>query len=170
MKHLIFKILTCLPFVLVPGMAVADTIDPASYTDSLDVGESVTVRKTVSITEEATSSVVDVMFVFDITGSMGGEISAAKSSANDILSSLGGLGNLQSGSGWYGDPLHNGTHVDLNATNTGASSGINDMWDTGSCVVAGAFGGCGGDSPEVGYAALYETATETSWRPVERSH
>ncbi|WP_341938751.1 PEP-CTERM sorting domain-containing protein [Marinimicrobium sp. C2-29] len=151
--------------MLVPGMVLADSIDPASYSDSLDVGESVTVRKTVTVTEEATSSVVDVMFVFDITGSMGGEISAAKSSANDILSSLGGLGNLQSGSGWYGDPLHDGTHVDLNATNTGDSSGINDMWDSGSCTVAGASGGCGGDFPEVGYAALYETATETSWRP-----
>lgn len=165
MKHLICRIVTCLPFVLVPGLVLADTIDPASYSDSLDVGESVTVRKTVTVTEEATSSVVDVMFVFDITGSMGGEISAAKSSANDILSSLGGLGNLQSGSGWYGDPLHDGTHVDLNATNTGDGSGINDMWDTGSCVVAGADAGCGGDFPEVGYAALYETATETSWRP-----
>lgn len=155
----------CLPVMLIPGMVIADTIDPASYSDSLDLGESVTVRKTVTVSEEATSSVVDVMFVFDVTGSMGGAISSAKTSANDILTSLGGLGNLQSGSGWYSDPLHDGTHVDLNATNTGASAGINDMWDTGFCAVAGAPVGCGGDFPEVGYAALYETATETSWRP-----
>jgi hypothetical protein len=122
----------------------------------------------VTITEEVTGAVIDVMFVFDVSGSMGGEISAAKTQANSILSSLAGLGSLESGSGWYSDvppaPGSDGVHVDLNGGNTGATSGINDMWDTGSCVVAGTYVGCGGDFPELGYDAIAAAARDADWR------
>ena len=37
--------------LLAPVSAYADTIDPASYSDTLAVGESVTIRKTVTISE-----------------------------------------------------------------------------------------------------------------------
>jgi len=154
------------PLVLVPGMAVADSISPTSYTDTLALGESVTIRKTVTINASGpTDAVLDIMFVFDVTGSMGGEIANAKATANATLATLAGFGSLTSGSGWYSDPLHDGVHVDLNAGNTGASSGINDMWDTGNCDVAGVDRGCGGDFPEVGYAGIKDAATDASWRP-----
>jgi len=156
--------------ILAPSSAIADSIDPAVFAATLDVGESVTIRKTVTISAGSpTDALVDVMFVFDVTGSMGGEIASAKAAANNILTGLGGFGNLNSGSGWYSDvppsPGYKGVHVDLNGGNTGATSGINDMWDTGSCVVAGVYVGCGGDFPELGYHGIEEAATDTSWRP-----
>jgi hypothetical protein len=157
--------------ILAPVSAMADSIDPASYADTLAVGESVTIRKTVTINAGTpTSAPLDVMFVFDVTGSMGGEIAQAKAAANDILSGLAGFGNLRSGSGWYSDietgvTGFNGVHVDLNGGNTGAASGINDMWDTGSCVVAGVYAGCGGDFAEMGYAGISDAADNASWAP-----
>ena len=155
---------------LAPVSAYADSIDPAAFTATLAVGESVTIRKTVTITEGTpTTAPLDVMFVFDVTGSMGGEIALAKASASDILSGLSGFGSLRSGSGWYSDvpppPGYDGVHVDLNSGNTGATSGIDDMWDTGSCTVAGTFVGCGGDFAELGYAGIADAADNASWAP-----
>ena len=158
--------------VLAPASAIADSISPLSYTDTLAVGESVTITKTVTISRERpTTAPLDVMFVFDVTGSMGGEIADAKTAADAILTGLAGFGSLRSGSGWYSDVEpgvttgFNGVHVDLNAGNTAATSGINDMWDTGSCVVAGVYAGCGGDFPELGYAGISDAADNASWAP-----
>jgi len=151
--------------IMAPTMALADTIDPASYSDTLAVGESVTIRKTVVIEETTSTALLDVMFVFDVTGSMGGEIAAAKSKAGDILTSLGGFGDLASGTGWYSDPGFDGVHTDLSTTDADTVAGIGDMWDTGSCVVAGTGVGCGGDFPEKGYAAIADAAASASWRP-----
>ena len=156
--------------ILAPASAMADTIDPASYADTLAVGESVTITKTVTISAGTpTSAPLDVMFVFDVTGSMGGEIAQAKAAASDILSGLAGFGSLRSGSGWYSDvppaPGFDGVHVDLNSGNSGATSGIDDMWDTGSCIVAGVSVGCGGDFAELGNAAIKDAADNASWAP-----
>lgn len=148
--------------VLLPAQALADTINPSSYATSLGVGDSVTIRKTVTIEETTSTAVLDVMFVFDVTGSMGSAINNAKSSANTILSELASLGDLRSGSGWYSDPLYNGVQTDLNAGNTGAASGINAI---GLCTVGGSNVGCGGDFPEVGYAGIQNAAEDASWRP-----
>jgi len=168
MKIKMLKHLTPIGLVLGTWMASfsvqADTIDPMSYTDKLDVGESVTIRKTVTVTEAPTSSVLDVMFIFDLTGSMGGAISGAKAAAADIMSGLDAFGDLQTGTGWYSDPGSDGTYVDLNAGNTAASSGISDMWDGSSCSVGGMGVGCGGDFPEMTYAAIKDSAESTSWR------
>ena len=161
---------------LSPASAVADSIDPAMYSETLGLGESVTIRKTVTITAgRPTGAPLDVMFVFDVTGSMGDEIDLAKRAADDILTGLSGFGSLRSGTGWYSDPLFDGVHVDLNNGNTSASSGINDMWDGYSpfnpfstppwCSVAGVAVGCGGDFPEKGYAAISEAASSASWAP-----
>ena len=89
----------------------------------------------VSLSKEVTGAVIDVMFVFDVSGSMGGEISAAKTQANSILSSLAGLGSLESGSGWYSDvppaPGSDGVHVDLNGGNSiGAEPGETILGET----------------------------------------
>ena len=145
-----------------PGFSLADSIDPTSFAASLAVGESVTVRKTVTITERTTSAVLDVMFIFDVTGSMGSQINAAKAKADDILTALGGFGDLQSGVGWYSDPGFDGVHTDLNAGNTSASSGIDDI---GLCTIAGVGSvGCGGDFPEKGFGAIKDAADNASWR------
>ncbi len=144
----------------------ADSIDPASYVNnSLAVGDSVTIRKTVTITNKPTSALLDVMFVFDVTGSMGAEIAAAKAKASDILDALSGFGDLASGTGWYSDPGFNGVHTDLSTTKADTVAGIGDMWNAGRCTVAGTFVGCGGDFPEKGYGAIKEAADSASWRP-----
>lgn len=140
-----------------PTSAMADTIDPTSYADTLAVGESVTIHKTVTIGESTSSAVLDVMFIFDTTGSMGPYISAAKTKAADILTSLSGYGDLASGTGYYADPHFDGVHTDLTTNDATTIAGINDF---GAC-----YGDCGGDYPELGYAAIADAANNASWRP-----
>ena len=57
---------------LFASTAIADSISPDSFETTLEVGDSVTITKTVTITEERpTSALVDVKFISDTTGSMG---------------------------------------------------------------------------------------------------
>ena len=77
---------------LLGGTAFADTIDPTSFSADIAVGESVTIRKTVVIEEGTADASIDVMFLIDTTGSMGGAIDAAKLAAADILTGLAGSG------------------------------------------------------------------------------
>jgi hypothetical protein len=148
-----------------PMSAMADSIDPATFAATLEVGESVTIRKTVTINAGSpTTAPIDVMFVFDVTGSMGSEIAAAQSAANSILTGLAGFGSLRSGTGWFADPTHNGTESDLTSIDATTVASINGY---GSCEVAGLFDGgkCGGDFPEVGYAGIRDAANDSSWAP-----
>lgn len=162
-KGTVFALATA---ILAPASAIADSIDPAMYSDTLAVGESVTIRKTVTINAGGpTGAPLDVMFVFDVTGSMGGEIATAKAAADDILMGLSGFGSLRSGMGWYSDPTSNGVHVDLNSGNTSTTSGIDLVWDSGNCTVDGVHRGCGGDFPEKGYAGISDAADNASWAP-----
>jgi len=151
--------------ILAPSSAVADSIDPTSYADTLAVGESVTIRKTVTITKDSpTTAPLDVMFVFDVTGSMGGEIAIAKAAANDILTGLSGFGSLRTGTGWYADPTFDGVASDLTATDATTVASIGGY---GACTVGGVFdsGKCGGDFPEKGYAGISDAADNASWAP-----
>ena len=93
-----------LGMIMLPMTALADTISPASYSDTLLVGESVTITKTVTIDDAPpTDATLDVMFLFDTTGSMGGLINDAKASASDILSGLSGYGDVAFGVSHYED-------------------------------------------------------------------
>ena len=140
-----------------PTFAMADTIDPTSYADTLGVGESVTITKTVTVEKTTSTALLDVMFIFDTTGSMGSYISAAKAKAADILTSLSGFGDLASGTGYYADPHFDGVHTDLTTNDATTIAGINDFY---AC-----YGDCGGDYPEKGYAAISDAAMNASWRP-----
>lgn len=153
---------------MVPALSSADSIDPDAVTHTfLGVGDTLTIRKTVTIDEGApTTAPIDIMFMFDHTGSMGPFIAAAQAAAADILTGLSGFGSLRSGSGWYDDPRHNGASVDLNAGNTAASSGIDDMFACGvSCHDIDGFTGGGGDFPESGYAGIVDGSNLPSWNP-----
>ncbi|MEJ2521608.1 MAG: VWA domain-containing protein, partial [Gammaproteobacteria bacterium] len=143
--------------LLAPGWASADSIDPASYADTLEEGESVTIRKTVTIDEGTTSSLIDVIFLIDTSGSMGGEIAAAKTAASDILSGLAGFGNVATGSGYYSDPGYDGLYRSLTTNATTGQQNINDI-DL-------LLGGGGGDFPEKGFAATEQAAEGAAWRP-----
>lgn len=145
------------------SMAVfADTISPTSFSADLGVGDSVTVRKTVTVSASGpTAAVVDIMFVFDTTGSMGGAINNAKATATSVLNDLattysGGGGSLMSGVGQYDDP---GRSILNNLTSTVATSqaSINSLF---AC-----YGSCGGDYAELGYGGIKLAADTAAWRP-----
>jgi hypothetical protein len=150
---------------LTPFGAIADTIDPATYADTLGIGESVTIRKTVTITTESpTTAPLDVMFVFDVTGSMGPYIATAKAAANDILAGLAGFGSLRSGTGWYADPTSDGNASALTANDATTVASINGY---GACTVGGVYSSslCGGDFPESGFAGISGAADNADWAP-----
>lgn len=143
----------CLP----ASVAVADTISPSSFSATLDVGESVTINKTVTVEAgKPTSSKVDVFFLADNTGSMGGIINQVKASAASILSSTAGLGDVQFGVGRY-----------VGEAGTTSFSLITQLTDSQASAQAGInawFASGGGDEPEANLYALHHVATDTAWR------
>lgn len=135
------------------GVAFADTITPDSYEATVGLGESVTIRKTVVVEKEVKTALIDVMFLFDTTGSMGAGIAAAQADASAILTGLSGFGDLASGTGFYNDTPFDGVVSDLTTT---------DATTIASIGTFGAFGG--GDFPERGNDAIKDAADNASWR------
>jgi hypothetical protein len=141
---------------LFASSAFADTISPTSYSAGLNVGESTTIRKTVVIKAGGpTSALVDIMFVFDTTGSMGGAIAGAKATATSLITALNATygGGLQSGAGFYNDP---GAGITSNLTGTIATT---------QTSINGYFASGGGDFPELGYDGVSIAARDATWRP-----
>ncbi|WP_029061943.1 VPLPA-CTERM sorting domain-containing protein [Labrenzia sp. DG1229] len=138
------------------GAALADTISPLSYTNNtLGVGDTVTISKTVVIESTGpTDALLDVMFLVDTTGSMGRAIANAKSAASNIITGLGGFGDVQTGAGFYNDPAFNGVLSDLTSTAATTIATINTFTASG-----------GGDFPERGHEAIKDAADNASWRP-----
>lgn len=141
--------------IIAPSALFADTIDPLTYTDTLAVGESVTIAKTVVIEASGTSTaIMDVMFLMDTTGSMSATIAGAKASASTIIANLSAFGDLQSGVAAFDDPVPTNTIVtDLTASEPAVQAGLNSLFASG-----------GGDTPEFGYAGLADVANNASWR------
>jgi hypothetical protein len=145
--------------LLVPMGTMADSVAPSSVNATLNVGANTTINKTVTVTAGTpTTSKVDVYFLADTTGSMGGEIAAVKASASSILSSTAGLGDVQFAVGEYkdiGDSYQYRLNTGMTANQSTAQNAIN-MW--------GASGG--GDDYESQLQALYFAATQsaTGWR------
>ena len=136
--------------------AVADSITPDTYSTTLNVGESVTIRKTVEITERPSSARVDVFFLSDTTGSMGGEIGQVKTNALSVLSNISGLGDVQFAVGEYKDITDAFTYrlnTALTSNTTDVQAGINAWSATG-----------GGDYAEANLFGLEEAAENTPWR------
>jgi hypothetical protein len=149
--------LAAFAFVASAAIGLADSISPGSVTASLDVGESLTIKKTVTVSEgPPTSSKVDVFFLADTTGSMGGAIANVKAAAASILSSAAGLGDVAFGVGEYkdvGDVYIYRKNTEITTVQATAQAGIN-LW--------GASGG--GDTPEANLFALEQVAETTAWR------
>ncbi|WP_209426849.1 vWA domain-containing protein [Pararhodobacter sp. SW119] len=144
-------------FALTGGMAWADSISPESYEATLNVGESVTINKTVTVDAGVlTTGLVDIFFLADSTGSMGGQINQARTNANTIISGLSGLGDVHFGVGEYrdtGDAFTYRTNTALTGNATAITTGIN-QWTAGG----------GGDFPEANLIGLQRVAQETEWR------
>jgi VPDSG-CTERM motif/von Willebrand factor type A domain len=141
--------------------AFADSISPSTFSGSVDVGSSLSVSKTVTVNAGTpTSAQVDVYFLADTTGSMGGEVGAVQASASSLLSSLSGLGNVAFGVGEYKDdpatsfdPYAFRMNSNISTSAAAAQAGIN-LW--------GASGG--GDIPEADLNGLTQAADQAKWR------
>lgn len=164
MKNAIRMLGVAAGFALASSMAMADSISPETYSATLGIGESVTITKTVVISKGSpTSALLDVKFIADTTGSMGGIISTVRNNATTIMNNLSGFGSAEFGVSEYGDrtdyPFYgysvNGTKVNTPLTSTVATAqaGI-DTWKANS----------GGDLPEANLTALKEQAQATDWR------
>jgi len=163
------KLVTAIALVLGSASAFADSIDPAIYTDTLTVGESVTIKKTVTVTAAApTSAKLDVMFLMDVTGSMGSVINAAKSSASTILSNLSSFGDLASGTAFFSDDPWYSPDPCTSMALSCYTDITSPLSTTDANTVTGLNGyvlGYGGDGPEEGYLGVTRTVLDTAWRP-----
>ncbi|MFV0292144.1 MAG: vWA domain-containing protein, partial [Paracoccus sp. (in: a-proteobacteria)] len=152
------------------GVASADSISPETFTADLAIGESVTIEKTVVISEgKPTSAPLDVMFLFDTTGSMGGEIGQAKSSAGDIITGLAALGSAKTGVAYYDDVLRSrggaaGTGA-CGTTECGSISNLSFTATDTTAAINGLSASGGGDFAEEGNMGVLDVVDNASWRP-----
>lgn len=140
----------------IPVLLFADAISPASYSADVAIGGSVTFTKTVTITNAPTTAKVDVMFLTDATGSMGGTIDGVKTNASEILSSVAGLGDVAFSVGSYrdaGDDYVFRTEQNMTTNQTDVQSALN-TWGAGG----------GADWEEADIFALQQSANNTAWR------
>lgn len=166
MKNLIkFLGSTLAALMLVPTAGFADSISPTSYSDSLAVGESVTIRKTVTIDDAPpTDALIDVHFLIDTSGSMGGAIDGAKAAASDILTALSGFGDLAAGVGVFSEAASLTNAAPGNVINQDLTTSAAATLTAISAVTLGVPDG-GGDFPERGQDAVKLVSDNLSWRP-----
>jgi murein DD-endopeptidase MepM/ murein hydrolase activator NlpD len=144
--------------LLIPVHVLADSVVPSNYGASLKAGASVTITKTVTINAGApTSALVDVFFLADTTGSMGGTLTSVQSGAAAILADTAGLGDVAYGVGEYrdtGDAFVYRLNQDITKDTTAVQNAINTWLPDG-----------GGDWEEGQIYALYQVANTVAWRP-----
>jgi hypothetical protein len=157
------------------GIPCYASISPTSITATLEPGESVQETKTVHI--EMIPAQVDVIFAFDLTGSMGDIIDTAKTRAVDIMTELTtALGtdvqfgvmsymdypDLYSSCGYtenYGNPAYGDYAYSLDQSITGDTTTVNS-------TIGGLVIGSGGDFPEDYTRIMYESYADPAvgWR------
>ena len=147
------------------GLAHADLITPDVFNTTLTLGGSTTINKVVTIEAAGTqTATLDVVFLFDTTGSMGPLLANAKVNANDIMNGIDGFGDVRYGVADYRDFLVAGKSwgssgdypFDLKAdlgAKAAATTAINSLVASG-----------GNDIPESNLYALQQTAEQVSWR------
>jgi hypothetical protein len=157
MKTKSFLTISCV-LLLFSVSAKADSISPDTFSATLGVGESVTITKTVTVTEEPGSEIpVDVFFLTDSTGSMYSAINQVKASAAAVLAGTSGVGDVAWGVGEYRDIYDSFTYrtnQDITSNEAAVQAGINN-W----------YAGGGGDWYEANLFALEQVAETVSWRP-----
>lgn len=157
MKNRILTAVAAAAMFALPTLAFADSITPDTFSATLAVGGSTSINKTVTINQSITTSKVDVFFLADTTGSMGGAIASVKSAASSIMSSVSGFGSVSYGVGeykdfGYGDPYAYRLNSAI-GTAAAAQSGIN-LWTASG----------GADWEEANLYALTSVATGAGWR------
>ncbi len=144
-------------FLLTVSFAYGDSITPSSFSAHIAaIGGTATLRKTVTISPIATAP-VDLFFLTDTTGSMGGAISNVRTGFSSVVSSVSGVASdARYGAGQYRDIFDSFTYSldqDLTANPAVVQTAINSWFASG-----------GGDTPEGNLIALEEVANTTSWR------
>lgn len=148
----------------VPAAAIAGSISPATFEATIAVGGSVTVTKTVT-TDAIGASKVDVFFLTDDTGSMGGVINNVRNTAGALLTQLQSTyTDIAFGVGSYdGDPREGVLLASPPAANLTAAYSRQSMITTNIAQVQAAINtwaaGGGGDDPEANFFALHQVAT-----------
>jgi hypothetical protein len=106
---------------------------------------------------------VDVFFLSDTTGSMGGAIANVQAAAVAILNTTAGLGDVRFGVGEYKDPAADafGYRLDSNIS-AGATAAANQTAAITAINALSASGG--GDTPEGNLLGLQQAANTTAWR------
>jgi hypothetical protein len=148
--------------LLASGGAWAASITPDSVSATINVGESITINKTITL-DASGAGVVDIFFLADNTGSMGGVIGNVKTVASSLLTSLNGAyGDAAFGVGRYlGDPVEGVTPTTAYqlqqaiTTSTAATQTAINSWTAGG----------GGDTPEANFYALQQVAAEGANTP-----
>lgn len=142
--------------------AFADDIDPAEFSATLEVAESTSVTKTLTVTQGVDSALVDIVFLSDTTGSMGNLIDSVRSEVNSILDRAEALGDVQFGVAEYKDnsPLFDDPFVfrfntQLTKNRGDVRDGV-DEWDAEL--------NSGGDFPEANFRGLQRVANRANWR------
>jgi hypothetical protein len=142
---------------------MADSVTPETYTDVLGIGESVTIKKTVKIEAGApTSAKVDVMFLCDLTGSMGSTKDAVQTYSNQILNELSSFGDVKFAVGSYMDEPYSPAGVpgdypfrlESDLTDATSAQAAIDTWALGN----------GNDEDESQLYALAHSAKDVAWR------
>ena len=138
--------------------AQAGSISPASFSASIDVGETVVVDKTVTTDADTAIDFVDFYFLADNTGSMGGVIRNVANVSGELLNALGSVyTNAAFGVGRYlGDPSEPGVTFDsaydvmqpITTNRTAVTTAVGNWFASG-----------GGDGPEANLYALQQAAT-----------
>jgi hypothetical protein len=153
--------------LLVSQFASAASITPSSFSATIGVGGSVTVSKTITL-DPGGAGRVDIFFLTDDTGSMGGVINSVKTTAASLLTALNGAySDAAFGVGSYdGDPrefsdgrLGSPPGPALNSPYTRQRMITTDTASVASGIATWAAGG-GGDGPEANFYALHQVATE----------
>lgn len=166
--------------IFVPMMASA-SIAPTSFEATLKPGESANEHKEVTIPSLPPRA--DVILAFDLTGSMGVTISAAKLKAIDVMNNLSATGvDVQFAVASYMDyphcygPSYGSYNFGYNACYGASSSGdyaykLNQPMTGDKTAVSAAINGLvlgyGGDGPQDYTRVLHESYADTSvgWRP-----
>jgi hypothetical protein len=136
--------------------ALADSIAPSSYSTTINVGETASLHKTVTVTQVATAP-IDVFFLTDTTGSMGGAINNVRTNFSSLVTALNGVAsNIAYGVGEYKDSTDGFAYrenTDLTTDTTAVQTALNMYSASG-----------GGDTPEANLYGLSQVATGASWR------
>lgn len=148
-------------------IANADTIDPETFAADLAVGESVTIEKTVVIEASGVDEAkIDAHFLIDTSGSMGGEIAAAKVAASELFLALtADFGDVAANVGVFSE----GTFTDFSSSSvvfdSAALTTSAAVFDAKVDDVSLGNPDNGFDFPESGYDGIDLAGGILDWRP-----